>query len=147
MYTIGEVSEMFQIPISTLRYYDKEGLFPGIQRTSGIRKFGDREIDALRVIDCLKRSGMEIKAIKIFMAWCAEGDSTLSERLELFRKQEVIVKEEFERLEQTLAMIQYKCWYYETACNDGTEEKVRNMQPDQLPKEIQKMFNKAHRKK
>ena len=51
MYTIGQVSELFHIPISTLRYYDKEGLFPEIQRTSGIRRFGEKEIDALRVIE------------------------------------------------------------------------------------------------
>ena len=54
MYTIGQVSEMFDLPISTLRYYDKEGLFPTIQRDSGIRKFGEKELEALRVIECLK---------------------------------------------------------------------------------------------
>lgn len=50
MYTIGQVSEMIHLPISTLRYYDKEGLFPNIKRTSGIRKFDEREIEAIRVI-------------------------------------------------------------------------------------------------
>ena len=54
MYTIGQVSELFGLPISTLRYYDKEGLFPTIQRDSGIRKFGEKELEALRVIECLK---------------------------------------------------------------------------------------------
>ena len=49
MYTIGQVSEMFHIPVSTLRYYDKEGLFPGLERASGIRRFGDAELEALRV--------------------------------------------------------------------------------------------------
>ena len=49
MYTIGQVSEMFSLPISTLRYYDKEGLFPGMERQSGIRKFSERELEALRV--------------------------------------------------------------------------------------------------
>ena len=39
MYTIGQVSEMFGLPISTLRYYDKQGLFPEMERVSGIRKF------------------------------------------------------------------------------------------------------------
>ena len=57
MYTIGQISEMFGLPISTLRYYDKEGLFPGMQRTSGIRRFGDREIEALRVIEEEERGG------------------------------------------------------------------------------------------
>ena len=60
MYSIGEVSKMFDLPVSTLRYYDKEGLFPNMQRVSGIRKFSDNEIEAIRVIECLKKSGLEI---------------------------------------------------------------------------------------
>ena len=64
MYTIGQISEMFNLPISTLRYYDKEGLFPQMQRQSGIRKFSENEVEALRVIECLKASGLEIKDIK-----------------------------------------------------------------------------------
>ncbi len=60
-YSIGEISKMFNIPVSTLRYYDKEGLFPEITRVSGIRKFSNNEIEALRVIECLKKSGLEIK--------------------------------------------------------------------------------------
>ena len=58
MYSIGQVSEMFNLPISTLRYYDKEGLFPEINRVSGIRKFSDKELETLRVIECLKKSGL-----------------------------------------------------------------------------------------
>lgn len=73
MYSIGEVSKMFDLPVSTLRYYDKEGLFPNMQRVSGIRKFSDNEIEAIRVIECLKKSGLEIKEIKQFMEWCSEG--------------------------------------------------------------------------
>lgn len=47
MYTIGQVSEQFDLPVSTLRYYDKEGLFPALTRTSGIRRFGGQMLDAL----------------------------------------------------------------------------------------------------
>lgn len=43
MYTIGQVSEQFDLPVSTLRYYDKEGLFPALMRTSGIRRFGEQD--------------------------------------------------------------------------------------------------------
>lgn len=75
MYTIGQVSERFDLPVSTLRYYDKEGLFPALTRTSGIRRFGEQELEALRVIECLKRSGLEIKEIKQFMDWCAAQSS------------------------------------------------------------------------
>ena len=68
MYTIGQVSEMFGLPVSTLRYYDKEGLFPKLNRTSGIRQFSENEIEALRVIECLKKTGLQIKDIKQFMS-------------------------------------------------------------------------------
>ena len=80
MYTIGQVSERFDLPVSTLRYYDKEGLFPALTRTSGIRRFGEQELEALRVIECLKRSGLEIKEIKQFMEWCAQGSETYPQR-------------------------------------------------------------------
>ena len=119
MYTIGQISEMFQIPVSTLRYYDKEGLFPGLERSGGIRKFTEKEMEALRVIECLKRSGLEIREIKTFMEWCSEGSSTYPKRKELFIRQEEAVKEEMHRLEKTLAMIRYKRWYYEQAIEDG----------------------------
>ena len=71
MYSIGQVAEMFGLPISTLRYYDKQGLFPNMERSSGIRRFSEKEIEALRIIECLKKTGMEIKDIKQFMEWCA----------------------------------------------------------------------------
>ena len=92
MYTIGQVSEMFSLPISTLRYYDKEGLFPQMERSSGIRRFSERELEALRVIECLKRSGLEIKEIKQFMQWCAEGSGTYPQRHALFEHQLETVK-------------------------------------------------------
>ena len=100
MYTIGQVSEMTGLPVSTLRYYDKEGLFPGMERQSGIRKFGDRELEALRVIECLKKSGLEIRDIRQFMDWCAQGSETYPQRRELFVRQKAAVEAELERMER-----------------------------------------------
>ena len=59
MYTIGQVSEMFGLPISTLRYYDKEGLFPNLERKGNIRYFGEKDLEVIRIIECLKASGLE----------------------------------------------------------------------------------------
>ena len=146
MYTIGQISEMFQIPVSTLRYYDKEGLFPGLERSGGIRKFTEKEMEALRVIECLKRSGLEIREIKTFMEWCSEGSSTYPKRKELFIRQEEAVKEEMHRLEKTLAMIRYKRWYYEQAIEDGAEERVRQMSPEEMPEEIRAAYELAFEK-
>ena len=106
MFTIGQVSDMFHIPISTLRYYDKEGLFPGLERASGIRRFGEAELEALRVIECLKQSGLEIKDIKRFMQWCCEGSRTYPQRKALFEQQRRVVEGQIRQLERTLAMIQ-----------------------------------------
>ena len=133
MYTIGQVSEMCGLPVSTLRYYDKEGLFPGMRRESGIRKFDETAIEALRIIECLKKSGLEIKEIKQFMAWCAEGSETYTLRRDLFLKRKKAVEEEIERMERTLALINYKCWYYEEAIKDGNEERLQNMSPEDMP--------------
>lgn len=144
MYTIGQISEMFHLPVSTLRYYDKEGLFPDLKRSSGVRRFGEKEIEALRVIECLKKSGLEIREIKTFMEWCAQGSSSYPKRRELFIRQEKVVKEEMRKLEKVLAMIRYKVWYYEQAIKDGNEDRVRAMLPDHLPEEIQIFYNLAN---
>ena len=140
MYTIGQISEMFQLPISTLRYYDKEGLFPDLERSSGIRRFSEKEIEALRVIECLKKSGLEIKDIKLFMEWCSEGSATYQRRKELFERQKEIVQKEIAKLEKVLDMLQFKCWYYEQAIEDG----IQSILPDRLPEDIQKIYNRSH---
>lgn len=144
MYTIGQISEMFHLPVSTLRYYDKEGLFPNMERSSGIRKFGEKEIDTLRLIECLKKSGMEIKNIKRFMEWCSQGSSTYQQRLELFLKQKESVENEIHRMEKVLDMIRFKCWYYEQAIQDGNEDRLSRIIPDGLPDEIKSLYHHAH---
>ena len=129
MYTIGQVSKMFGLPISTLRYYDKEGLFPDMERSSGIRRFGQRELEALRVIECLKKSGMEIKDIRKFMEWCAQGSSTYPQRRAMFLRKKESVEAEIARMNRVLDMLSFKCWYYEQAIKDGNEQRLGAMTP------------------
>ena len=145
MYTIGQVSEMFHLPISTLRYYDKEGFFPNLVRKGNIRYFSDNELEALRIIECLKQSGLEIKDIKQFFEWVTEGSSSYTKRKELFEHRKATVKKEIKQLEKTLAMLEFKCWYYDTAIADGSEDKINAMLPDHLPKDIQKLYNEARK--
>lgn len=144
MYTIGQISEMFGIPISTLRYYDRERLFPDMQRCSGIRQFTEKEIEILHVIECLKMSGLEIRDIRQFMNWCSEGSQTYEKRHDLFQKRKAAVEAELEQLKKALDMICFKCWYYEQAMKDGNEERIKKMLPDRLPGEIQAIYNHAH---
>ena len=91
-YTVGEMAQKLGVPASTLRYYDKEGLFPNLKRESGIRKFNDHELEALRMIECLKASGLEIKGIKQFFEWCNQGSSTYQNRKELFETRKKAVE-------------------------------------------------------
>lgn len=144
MYSIGQVAEMFGLPISTLRYYDKQGLFPKMERVCGIRKFSEAEIEALRVIECLKKSGLEIKDIKQFMDWCVEGSSTYPQRKALFEKQREKLEAELIHMNKVLDMLKFKCWYYEQATRDGSEDQVKSMIPDGLPENVRKAYENAH---
>lgn len=97
-YTIGQVAKLTGLSISTIRYYDKEGLLNGINRKSGIRSFNDKDLNTIRVIECLKNSGMLIKEIRDFMKLCEEGDSSLNERYNFFLDQEKKVQDQIKSL-------------------------------------------------
>ena len=144
MYSIGEISKMFQLPISTLRYYDKEGLFPHLKRVNGVRQFSESEIETLRVIDCLKKSGLEIKEIKEYMSLCSLGNTTLKQRKEIFVKQKEEVLQEMEKLQKVLSMLNYKCWYYDQAIEKEDEGYVQALSFEQLPPQIQQYYQHSH---
>jgi len=120
-YTIGEVAKIMTLSISTLRYYDKEGLLPLVERTtSGIRKFNDSDIEWLNIIECLKNTGMQLKDIKTFFEWCKEGDSTIEQRYKMFLERKSETEKQIELLQKSLELIDYKCNYYKTAFEAGT---------------------------
>ena len=116
-----------------------------MERVSGIRKFSETEIEALRVIECLKKSGLEIKDIKQFMDWCVEGASTYPQRKALFEKQRKRLEAELIHMNKVLDMLKFKCWYYEQATRDGSEDRVQRMIPDGLPEDVRKAYENAHR--
>ena len=144
MYTIGQVAEMFGLPTSTLRYYDKQGLFPELKRASGIRQFGDTELEALRVIECLKKAGMEIKDIRQFMDWCAEGPSTYPQRKAMFEERKAHMEAEIAHMNRALDMLRFKCWYYEQLNQGNDEAELKALIPDGLPEEIKEAYENAH---
>lgn len=143
MYTIGQVSQMTGLPVSTLRYYDQQGLFPELRKESGIRKFTDRELDILKMVECLKSSGLELRDIRQFIHWCAEGSSTYPQRKAMFLRQKEAVEAEIQSLEKTLHMLRFKCWYYEQAIQDGSEDRIKAMLPDRLPPDIQTLYDRG----
>ncbi|GIM28394.1 MerR family transcriptional regulator [Clostridium polyendosporum] len=121
-YTIRQVAEKMGVTVPTLRYYDKEGLLPFVdKKPDGTRVFKDEDFQGLAIITCMKNSGTPIKDIKRYMDLCTEGDSTLKERLEIFLERKEAVQKQMEELNKVMETINHKIWYYETAIEAGTE--------------------------
>ena len=138
IYTIGEMAKKLGIPASTLRYYDKEGLLPFLEHSKGrIRVFTDNDYEWLHIIECLKKTGMQLKDIRSFIHMALQGDETIDDRLQLFLKQREIVQKQMEQLQQTMDVINFKCWYYETARDAGTTAALDHMAPEDFPEEYQ----------
>ena len=133
-YTIGQVAKLTGLSISTIR----------INRKSGIRSFNDKDLNTIRVIECLKNSGMLIKEIRDFMKLCEEGDSSLNERYNFFLDQEKKVQDQIKSLNQTLKLIKFKQWYYLKAISDNTESIVKNMSIDDMPDDIKELYLETH---
>jgi DNA-binding transcriptional MerR regulator len=126
-FSISEVAKELNVTAYTLRYYDKEGLMPYVERKeSGQRLFKESDIAALKVIECLKSTGMPIKEIKTFIDWCTDGDSTLQQRFDMFMERKAVVDMQIAELKKTMELIDHKCLYYKTALDAGTEEIHKN---------------------
>lgn len=122
-YTIKDAADIMNVPTSTIRYYDKEGLLPFVKRLDyGYRIFTEKDIATLRIIDCLKKTGMPIKEIRQFSEWLEEGDASLQKRYDMFLERKKVVEEQMSKLQEILNIINQKCWYYETAIAAGTEK-------------------------
>lgn len=122
-YSIKEASQMLNLPATTLRYYDKEGLLPFVERKqSGYRVFSDNDIAMLQIIECLKKTGMSLKDIKQFSDWVLQGDLSLEQRYHMFLERKRIVEAQMEELKGALRLIDHKCRYYQAAVEAGTEK-------------------------
>jgi len=140
-YTIGEMAQKLNVAPSTLRYYDKEGLLPFVERSSGgIRMFKDEDMEWLRLLGCLKKAGMPLREIKAFMDWSRQGDATIDRRLDLIEKQRQSVLEQQKQLEDTLLMLDYKRWYYQTAQEAGTCAVHDSLSLDRVPERFRALM-------
>ncbi len=140
VYTVGEMARLLKVPASTLRYYDKEGLLPFVERSSGgIRMFRESDFEWLQVIGCMKKAGMSIKDIRQYIEMALQGDDTIDLRLSMFRRQQEELKRQMEELRHTMEMVDYKCWYYETAKQAGTADAPQKMELSEVPERFRKI--------
>ena len=139
-YTVGEMAKKLSVAPSTLRYYDKEGLLPFVERSSGgIRVFKEADYEWLMVIGCLKKTGMPLKDIKEFIEMAIKGDDTIDKRLQLIQNQKASIEHRISELSEIRKVLEFKEWYYTTAKNAGTTEVPRNMTLDELPEEYREI--------
>jgi Predicted transcriptional regulators len=142
-YTVSEISKKINISPHTLRFYAKEGLLPFVERSeSGIRMFKNDDFESLFMIEYLKKSGMSIKDIRVFMEWCMQGDETIDKRLNMFKEQYTRVTEQIAELQEILNLIKYKFWYYETAKAAGTCAIHDSLKPEDIPEDIRDLKEK-----
>lgn len=122
-YSIGQVADQLGISIDTIRYYDKEGLLPFIKRSeNGRRIFTDNDVHLMRTIICLKNAGVPVTEIADFIQMRLQGDATLKRRYQLLEDHETDLRTKINDLQDTLAYLQFKKWYFETALAAGTEK-------------------------
>lgn len=143
-YTIGEIAQRLGIARSALRYYEKEGLLPFVERSdSGIRQFTDIDLERLIIIDSFKRTGMPLKGIKEFVGMFEEGKSTNKQRLEIIQRHKDLIKKQMEELNEILEVLEFKEKYYQASVKDGETASPKTLEMNDLPPNLQAVRKKV----
>ena len=113
MYSIQDVSKKTGLTAHTLRYYEKEGLISGVERSQGgFRQYTDEDLERLGLICCLKNTGMSIQEIARFVQLTHEGDHTLQERVELLRAHREQVLKRMSEMQKHLDKVTWKLNFF-----------------------------------
>lgn len=111
-YSIGEFSKVTGLGIHTLRYYEHESLIIPLRNSSNRRRYSEKDIAWIAFIKRLKATGMPIKEIKKYAGLRAEGDATLSERMEMLVQHRQSLNEQIRQLQEHEAMLDEKIAFY-----------------------------------
>lgn len=112
-YTVKQVAEMMGLSAYTVRYYENVGLIPDVERgTGGARLFSDYTLSWLRVVHCLRATGLSIEGVRHYIELCRKGDATIPERAAIVFDQEKILREQIRALKKQMEVLRYKKNYY-----------------------------------
>ncbi|MEH7309027.1 MerR family transcriptional regulator [Neobacillus drentensis] len=121
--SISEASAKFNIPESTLRYYEKKGLLPLIERDeAGRQLFSENQIALLETVICLKNTHMPISGIKQYIDWVVVGENTIELRLEMMKNHKQAVLDEISLMTESLKGIDLKISRYTKRTQESKEE-------------------------
>lgn len=112
--TIAEVSKKVNLSADTLRYYERIGLIPEVNRTeSGIRNYTEEDLGWIEFSKYMRNAGMSIEALIEYIKLYKKGDATLEARKQLLISQKDVIKERLEEIQNTFDRINYKIKNYE----------------------------------
>jgi len=121
--TIAEVSQEFGLPQDTLRYYERIGLIPRVNRNkSGIRDYTEQDCKWVEFIKCMRISGLPIEVLIEYVGLFQQGDATIEARKSLFVEQRRLLLERMAEMQRTLERLDYKISVYEQTVIDKENE-------------------------
>ncbi|MBR4577165.1 MAG: MerR family transcriptional regulator [Clostridia bacterium] len=127
MYSIQEVSRRTGLSTHTLRFYEKEGLLTGVERSvGGFRQYSDEDLETLGLVCCLKNTGMSLREILQFVQLTREGEHTLKERVALLQEHRENVIRRISEMQKHLDKVTWKLNYYSEKLKEyqtGKQEK------------------------
>jgi DNA-binding transcriptional MerR regulator len=113
---IAAVSEQYGMSSDTLRYYERIGLIPPVNRNgSGIRDYSELDIRRVEFIKCMRSAGLPIEVLIDYMELVQQGDRTVEARKEILKEQRDLLAERIHEMHQTLDLLNYKIEVYENA--------------------------------
>lgn len=124
--TIKEVSDKFNISQDTLRFYEKEGLIQNVPRKNGIRNYGQKELDAITFVICMRSAGLPIEVLKEYLDLCKQGNQTIEQRKALLIKQREILKSKIDDMQKAYEKLNYKIDVYYSTMVEKERELVDN---------------------
>ncbi len=116
MMRISEVSEQCDISADTLRYYERIGLLPPVNRTeSGIRNYSNLDVRRVEFIKCMRTAGLPVEVLIEYYRLVQQGDETIGDRKAILVERRAEIKARMDELQKTLDLLDYKISYYENA--------------------------------
>lgn len=111
-YTITDLSKRFDLPASTIRYYEKIGLIENVEHVNSRRFYDDSHIDRLNAIECFKKALLPLDEIRLFFAYEKDMGANADKILDMMKAQELKTTEAIEAMEAGLAHLQKKIRFY-----------------------------------
>jgi DNA-binding transcriptional MerR regulator len=113
---IAEVSERYGISSDTLRYYERIGLIPPVNRNKlGIRDYSEIDVKRVEFIKCMRSAGLPIEVLVEYVGLVQQGDKTIEVRKEILKEQREQLLAKLKEMQKTLDMLDYKIRVYENA--------------------------------